>query len=101
MTWPEGLIHTIKLEGFLFFALVFISLSLDAGRSTGVVLRNRFRSLRLLKYWMVMGRQTPLKDVDPTVSVEVGLVEPSICNMAPSTNQGKNPASNKSLIMFW
>ncbi len=44
----EGLIQTMKLEGFLFFALVFISFSLDWGRSTGVVFKNLFSSRSVL-----------------------------------------------------
>lgn len=50
MTWPEGLIQTINAVAFLFLARVRISLSLEAGRSTGVLFRKRFRSRRLLKY---------------------------------------------------
>jgi len=54
ITWPEGFIQTMKLEGFLFLALVLISLRREAGTSTGVALRKRFKSRRVLKYWMVI-----------------------------------------------
>jgi hypothetical protein len=53
-TCPEGLTHTVKLEGFFFFALVLISLSRDSGTSIGAVFRNRFNSLRFLKCCIVM-----------------------------------------------
>ncbi len=54
ITWPDGLIQTIKLEGFLFLALVFISFRRAAGKSTGAVFKNLLRSRIFLKYWIVI-----------------------------------------------
>ncbi len=56
ITWPDGLIQTMKLEGFLFLALVFISFRRAAGKSTGAVFKNLFRSRIFLKYWIVIRR---------------------------------------------